>query len=148
MFSFFASLSAQMVWAQPLSDYTRPAKTVYAFQPYWGEDHMTVDLTPLTHIAVFSVELQSDGTLSSTSYWHSVAQDLVDRAHGMGVKVHLCMTSFSDEINNVVLPDTQKRATLVAELASLVLNTICLTWGLTHPEHTKRRNCLFPLLCL
>ena len=42
---------------------------------------------------------------------------------------------------------------LIAELASLVLNTVCLTWGLTHPEQslpllherqTKRRNCLFP----
>jgi len=25
---------------------------------------------------------------------------------------------------------------LITELASLVLNTVCLTWGLTHPEHT------------
>jgi len=106
--------------ADPLPDYLRPAKTVYGFQPYWGEDHMTVDLTPLTHIAVFSVELESDGTISSTTYWHSVAQELVDRAHTMDVKVHLCLASFSDAVNNVVLPDAQKRAIAVAELASLV----------------------------
>ena len=116
LFFSFSSL----VFAEPLSEYVRPAKTVYGFQTYWGENHMTVDLTPLTHIAVFSVELQSDGTLTSTTYWHSVAQDLVDRAHNMDVKVHLCMTSFSDSINNVVLPDPTKRATAVSQLASLV----------------------------
>ena len=117
--SLFFLLSS-VAFADPLPDYLRPAKTVYGFQPYWGEDHMTVDLTPLTHIAVFSVELESDGTISSTTYWHSIAQDLVDRAHTMDVKVHLCLASFSDAVNNVVLSDAQKRAIAVAELASLI----------------------------
>ena len=81
---------------------------------------MDVDLTPLTHIAIFDVGMNTNGQITDTAYWHSVAEDLVTKAHGMGVKVHLCLTSFSDSVNNVVLPSASKRAVAAEQLASLV----------------------------
>ena len=99
---------------------TPPSVTVYGYHAYWTGDILDIDLSPLTHIAVFNVELNSDGTLSDTHNWTNVAQELVPKAHNLGVKVHLCLTSFSDSINNVVLPSATKRATLVQELSDLV----------------------------
>ena len=81
---------------------------------------MDIDLSPLSHIAVFNVDLNSDGTLSDTHRWTNVAAELVPKAHSMGVKVHLCFTSFLDSINNTVLPSASKRAILVQELSELV----------------------------
>ena len=64
--------------------------------------------------------MNTNGQITDTAYWHSVAEDLVTKAHGMGVKVHLCLTSFSDSVNNVVLPSASKRAVAAEQLASLV----------------------------
>ena len=97
-----------------------PSVTVYGYHAYWTGNVLDIDLTPLTHIAVFNVELNADGSLSDTHNWTNVAQELVPKAHNLGVKVHLCLTSFSDSINNTVLPSAEKRNTLVEELSSLV----------------------------
>ena len=105
---------------KPLLQPTPPSITVYGYHAYWTGSVLDVDLSPLSHIAVFNVDLNSDGTLSDTQRWTSVAEELITKAHNMNVKVHLCLTSFSDSINNVVLPDPNKRATLVNELATLV----------------------------
>ena len=101
-------------------NYTSPDVTVYGYHPYWGGDPLDVDLSPLTHIAIFDVGMDSSGNINGTSYWNSVAGDLVTKAHSMGVKVHLCLTSFSDSVNNTVLPSASKRATAVSQLANLV----------------------------
>jgi hypothetical protein len=94
--------------------------TVYGYHPYWSGSPNEVDLAPLSHIAVFSVELQADGSLSSQERWTETAESLVDRAHSMDVKVHLCMTSFSDEVNEEVLSSPPKRAAAIGSLAGLV----------------------------
>ncbi|MEC7984736.1 MAG: glycosyl hydrolase family 18 protein, partial [Myxococcota bacterium] len=97
-----------------------PSVTVYGYHAYWTGDPMDIDLSPLSHIAIFNVDLNADGTLADTQRWTSVAPDIVEKAHGMGVKVHLCLTSFYDSINNTVLPDASKRATAISELTNLV----------------------------
>ncbi|MAA79899.1 MAG: hypothetical protein CL916_11635 [Deltaproteobacteria bacterium] len=104
----------------PLQSPNPPSVTVYGYHAYWTGNALDIDLSPLTHIAVFNVDLNADGTLSDTHNWTNVAQDLVPKAHNIGVKVHLCLTSFSDSINNVVLPSATKRATLVQELSDLI----------------------------
>ena len=98
--------------------YLTPDVTVYGYHPYWGGDPLDVDLTPLTHIAIFDVGMNTNGQITDTAYWHLVAEDLVTKAHGMGVKVHLCLTSFSDSVNNVVLPSASKRAVAAEQLAT------------------------------
>lgn len=97
-----------------------PDVTVYGYHAYWTGSPLDLDFSRLTHVAVFNVGLNSDGTLSDTSRWTAVATDLVPLAHSHGVKVHLCMTSFSDTETNAVLSSPSRRATAIAALAELV----------------------------
>lgn len=106
--------------APSLPFYSSPNVTVYGYHAYWSGDPNNVDLTPLTHLAVFNVDLQADGSLTDTQRWTSVAEELVPRAHAQNVKVHLCMTSFDDAVINSVLPSAERRAIAIAELADLV----------------------------
>ncbi len=93
--------------------------TVYGYAPYW-EDAMSQDWDRLTHIAIFSVGVNTDGTLTSTSNWTSVAGEVVPVAHAHGVKVDLCVTSFYDDEHSAILPSSSRRATLVNALAAQV----------------------------
>lgn len=97
-----------------------PDITVYGYLPYWISDVTDEELEGLTHLAVFTVGLNSDGTLNSTSKWTDVAAGLVSRAHAIGVKVHLTVASFDDSTMEAVLASSSRRATAISELASLV----------------------------
>lgn len=97
-----------------------PDVTVYGYLPYWIDDVTDEELEGLTHVAVFQVALASDGSLTDTSRWTSVAPTLVPRAAALGVKVHLCVICFDDDTMTAVLASESKRATTIAELASLV----------------------------
>ena len=74
----------------------------------------------LTHLAIFSVALNSDGSLSSTSTWTSRAAEAVSLGHAAGVKIHLCVTSFDSDTIDSVLSSSSHRATAVAALAAQV----------------------------
>lgn len=95
--------------------------TVYGYHPYW-EDHPLdiVDFSRLTHLAIFNVDLNTDGTLASTSRWTALAPEVVPVAHEHGVKVHLCLTAFEDAEHDAVLPSASRRATTIAALNELV----------------------------
>jgi hypothetical protein len=94
--------------------------TVYGYWPYWSPDPTELDFDRLTHLAIFNVDLESDGTLSSTATWTSVAPAVVPLAHAHGVRVHVCVTAFSSSVHTDVLSDAGRRATTIAQLASLV----------------------------
>ena len=83
--------------SEPVADTppSLPNQTVYGYLPYWTTDPIDLSMSGLSHIAYFSAELNSDGTLSHTSRWENDAPILVSRAHAAGVKVHLCITAFS-----------------------------------------------------
>lgn len=98
----------------------RPDVTVYGYWPYWGDGLDTLYWDQLTHVAIFSVELQSNGSFANTSRWHNVAAQAMQLAAPYGVRVHLCFTSFSDTITNAVLGSAALRTTAVNNLASLV----------------------------
>lgn len=97
-----------------------PDMTVYAYHPYWESDPTQLHWDQLTHVAIFDVELKSDGTLANTDNWTDVAAGVVAAAHAHGVKVDLCVISFDDSVQSSVLPSASKRATAVAALKSLV----------------------------
>ena len=104
----------------PPSPMPSPGVTVYGYHPYWGSDPTAIDYSRLTHIAIFNVDLDSDGSLLYTSRWTGTAPDVVPLAHFYGVKVDLCVTSFDDDVMSAVLGDATKRATAVSALQSLV----------------------------
>ena len=97
-----------------------PTQTVYGYLPYWTTSPAQLDFSGLSHVAYFGVELNADASLSYESRWHNDGPTLVSRAHAEGVKVHLCLISFSDSVNNVVLPSTSLRRQTIQNLKSLV----------------------------
>ncbi len=97
-----------------------PGVTVYGYLPYWGPDVSELALDRLTHLAIFAVSLEADGSLSGTSHWTDVAAEAVALAHAEGVHVHLCLTAFGDEEQWAVLPDADRRAAVVEALGELV----------------------------
>lgn len=110
----------QTAYTPPPPGSTPPDVTVYGYHAYWTGDPLDLDFNRLTHLAIFNVDLNSDGTLSSTDNWTDVAGDVVDLAHAHGVKVHVCMTSFEDSVTNSVLSSSSRRATTIAALKALV----------------------------
>jgi hypothetical protein len=97
-----------------------PSHTVYGYWPYWGDDLDTVVWDRLSHIAIFGVELEADGSLSGTHHWTEVAEQAVALGREYDVRVHLCLIGFEEEIQGEVLPDAAKRARAIGELVSLV----------------------------
>ena len=97
-----------------------PTQTVYGYLPYWTTSPATLDFTGLTHVAYFGVELNSDASLSYQSRWDNAGPTLVSRAHAEGIKVHLCLISFSDAVNNVVLPSSNLRNKTIQNLKTLI----------------------------
>lgn len=98
----------------------RPDVTVYGYWPSWGDPLSTVPWDQLTHVAVFSVDLRSDGTLGATSNWTANAATAMSLAAPYGVSVHLCVTSFDDAVMNAVLSSPALRTAAISQLADLV----------------------------
>ncbi|MFH1468749.1 MAG: glycosyl hydrolase family 18 protein, partial [Pseudomonadota bacterium] len=97
-----------------------PDAMVYGYWPYWGDDLDTVAWDQLSHIALFAVELASDGSLTHTSRWTDHASEAVEYGRRYGVKVDLCLAAFDTEVHAAVLPSPERRARLVAALAEQV----------------------------
>ncbi len=93
---------------------------VYGYHAYWTDEPATLDFDSLTHVAIFNVDVETDGSLSSTSHWTGVAEDVVAAAHAQGVKVHLCVTAFYDSEHDAVFGSSEVRSRLIDELAELV----------------------------
>ena len=97
-----------------------PDIDVYGFWPHWGDPVDTLPWDQLTDVAIFSVTLNSDGSLADENYWWDNVDEALTLAQPYGVKVHLCVTSFSDSTMNSVLGSSSRRATAIANLARLV----------------------------
>ena len=95
-------------------------QTVYGYLPYWSTAPENLDFYGLSHVAYFGVELNSDGSLSYESRWNDAAPSLVDRAHDANVKIHLCLISFSDNVNNTVLSSPSLREKTIQNLQRLI----------------------------
>ena len=125
---FNRSLSARLVCAFAClcaaifhSTDVRAADTfVYGYLPYWEYEPADAPWDELTHIAIFSVGMTSDGNLTNESRWTGRAEEAVRLGREHGVKVHLCVTNFNDAQQFSVLSDPGKRAAVIERLAGLV----------------------------
>lgn len=93
---------------------------VYGYLPYWVGGLDAVPWAHITHLAIFDVGLNSDGSLSSTSRWTNVAEEAVATAAAHGVKVHLTLTCFDDGVMAAVLGSSTLRTQVVEAVAALV----------------------------
>ncbi len=96
---------------QPLNPVLARAKslraTVFGYLPYWSSSaFLRYDL--LTHIAVFSVEVNADGTLGNDHGWPWTS--LINKAHSQGVKIILVATLFDGaKIKTLITNPTYKQ---------------------------------------
>jgi len=76
-----------------------PTKAIFGYLPYWERDAAVATLRwdLLTHLACFSVDVNSNGTLGTLNGWPSSWTGLIDTAHANGVKVILVATNFTPE---------------------------------------------------
>ena len=76
---------------------SRPTKAIFGYLPYWERDTAGANLRwdLLTHLACFSVGVNSNGTLGTMNGWPSSWTSLVNTAHANGVKVILVATNFT-----------------------------------------------------
>ena len=97
-----------------------PDVWVYGYLPYWANDLDTVPWDDLSHVAIFDVELNSDGSLGAKSRWTSIADEAVSMAQQYGVRIHLTVTCFDNSVMSSVLPSSSRRAKAIESLAELV----------------------------
>ena len=97
-----------------------PDVWVYGFLAYWTDGPDALDWDRLTHVAIFNVDLNSDGSVDGDSYWHAWAPEAVALAEPYGVKIHLTLTCFSDSVMDAVLPNPSVRGRTVEALGELV----------------------------
>lgn len=107
-------------YTQLRSTTDRPSVTVYGYWPTWSDPLSTMPWDQLTHVAIFSVNMDSSGNLTSTGNWTANATTAMNLAGPHGVKVHLCLTSFTDATTNSVLSSAANRSRLVTNLKNQV----------------------------
>lgn len=101
-------------------------KTIFGFMPYWVVNDLSkVRWDLLTHIAYFSVGVNSDGSLTNQSEnyaWPngSYVQALINTAHSNGVKVVLTATNFNSSSISTLLSNSTYRQNAISNLLSLV----------------------------
>ncbi len=93
---------------------------VYGYYASWAGDLEDLQWSHLTHVAVFSVDLNADGSVDNAGLWADLAPEALDLAAPHGVRVHLTLTCFDDEVMTAVLGDPDTRAVAVDTLAGLV----------------------------
>ncbi len=89
-------------------------RIVYGYLPYWVSDTSQFRWDLLTHVADFSIEMNSDGTLGALHGWPDT--DLVDAAHAAGVKVEPVFTLFSSTAIGTLLGSATRRSTAIENM--------------------------------
>ncbi|MCO4744795.1 MAG: hypothetical protein KC912_08400 [Proteobacteria bacterium] len=99
-----------------------PDHTVYGYQAYWAADLNAVPWDDLTHLAIFSANVNPDGTLGDTNRWDDAATAVAMGAP-YDVRVHLCITNFNTTELATLLSNSAHRATLVTQVKAWVDGT-------------------------
>ena len=91
---------------------------VLGWHPYWAEagDYLSYDYSNLTHVAYFSAEVTSSGTISSLHGWNT--DPVVETAHSNGVKVLLTATLFGETANHALLTNSTACTKLITNLVA------------------------------
>lgn len=100
----------------------------FGFLPYWVlPDPSEIDLSSLTTVAYFSVDVTAAGTVDespSNSGWvgyeSRALADVITQAHDAGERVVLSATCFDQSALDVLTHDPAAQATLAATLVTLV----------------------------
>ena len=103
-------------------------KEVFGYLPYWFRSRWNqIDYSLVSTIAYFSGEVEVDGSITQTRGWPSFPGDpnassdvvnMINMAHANGVRVVLCLTSFtSNDIHTIVSTPSLRTAVIQRALA-------------------------------
>ena len=96
----------------------RPCRTIFGYLPYWeGATNMHWNL--ITHIACFSVDVASDGSVSNAHSWPWTS--VINSAHANGVKVILVATLFNDTSISTLINNATYKANFFANMKARML---------------------------
>ena len=109
-----------MARPSPPDDIAPPERIVFGYYATWAGELVDVDWARLSHLAVFNVDMNADGTVSGMSTWDALGPEAVALAAPHGVRVQLTLTCFDEDVMNAVLPDAGRRGVLVDTLVSAV----------------------------
>ncbi len=94
--------------------------TVFGFLPYWvNQAWLQYDL--LSVLAVFSLDMGPEGTITNYHGYPGVFQTAMDQAQGEGVTVVFTVTNFSGSSIHSIL--TTGKATAISTIVNLVNTT-------------------------
>jgi len=97
----------------------KPCWTVFGYLPYWSSTSgIRWDL--LTHVACFSVGVNSAGAISNTIGWPWTAT--INTAKANGVRVHLVVTSFDPATTKALLSSSAATNAFITNIKPLVAN--------------------------
>jgi len=96
----------------------RPCETIFGYLPYW-ESSANIHWNLLTHLACFSVEVNSDGSLGNLHSWPWTT--LINTAHANGVKVILVATCFSDSSISTLINNTTYKNNFFANIRAKMI---------------------------
>ncbi len=97
-------------------------KVFYGYYPYWMTNaHAYIHWDMITHVAYFSVPLNTDGTLGNLPN-PSVFSAVLDSARNNGVEVHITITLFGNTNVSTFLNDANARSNAVSNIVNLVSN--------------------------
>lgn len=115
-----APAGATVVRAAPPTEAPPPDVVVYGYYASWAGTLEQLAWERLTHVAVFNVDLNADGSVSNVDLWNRLGPEAVALAAPHGVRVHLTLTCFDDDVMDAVLGDDSVWPTTVETLGSLV----------------------------
>lgn len=91
-------------------------KIVYGYLPYWISDTSQIRWQDLSHLAYFSVELNTSGGIVNRRGWPD--QALVQTAHAAGVDVEVVFTLFGNTEVATLLNSASARATAITNMVN------------------------------
>ena len=106
--------------ALPPSDVAPPERWVYGYYAPWAGELEDLDWPRLSHVAIFSVDMNADGTFSGGSTWSRLGAAAVELGAPHGTRVHLTLTCFDDDVMTAVLTNESRRLSLVEALGDTV----------------------------
>ncbi len=97
-----------------------PSKTIFGYLPDWeyttARDYLQYDL--LTHIAAFDFTVNVSGSITTPSYWPWT--DVINAAHGNGVKVIMTVVNFNADEIHTILTDAGVKSTFFTNVKNLL----------------------------
>ncbi len=94
------------------------ARVVYGYYPFWAADLTSIRWSALTHLAWFSINMNSQGGIDTRNGWPDAA--VVEVAHAADVRVDLTFALFGNGKIEALCSSPSRRATAIDNMVSLM----------------------------